>query len=134
MRQLSKIENIIFVIGAVMMVIGSACIMFMPLVAPYIYCIGAVCFAAMQISQRYEGKNITIRRLRRIMIMSDVLLLLTGVMMFAEHSYDFLGLDLLTWLRYVHNNWIITLLIAAVMQLYTTFRIGAELEKETKKM
>lgn len=134
MRQLSKIENAIFVIGAIMMVIGSACIMFMPQVAPYIYSIGAVAFAAMQISQRYEGRNITIRRLRRIMIMSDVLLLVTGVMMFAERSYDFLGLDLLTWLRYVHNNWIITLLIAAVLQLYTTFRIGAELEKETKKM
>lgn len=88
----------------------------------------------MQMRQSYDGPNITIRRLRRIMIMSDVLLLFTGVMMFADRSYDFMGLDLLVWLQYVHNNWVVTLLIAALMQLYTIYRISAEMERDIKKM
>lgn len=134
MRQLSRIENVLFVIGAILMVAGSVCHIALPACAPYIYSIGAVLFVAMQLRQRYDGRNITIRRLRRIVIMSDLLLLFTGVMMFAGRSYDFMGLDLVTWLQYVHNNWVLTLLIAAVLQLYTTYRIGAELEKDTKKM
>ena len=38
----------------------------------------------MQLQQRYEGTNFTIRRLRRIMILSDVCFLLAAVLMFAN--------------------------------------------------
>ena len=134
MRQLTKTESAIFTIGAVMMVVGCLCFVLMFTAAPYIYGVGAVAFVIMQLRQRYEGTNFVIRRLRRIVMVSDFLLLLTAVMMFANRSYDFLGLDLLTWLQYVHNNWVVTLLIAAVLQLYTAYRIDAELEKDTKKM
>lgn len=134
MRQLNRIENAVFITGAMLMVAGSVCHIVMPCAAPYIYSIGALAFVAMQLRQRYDGANVTVRRLRRIMMASDFLLLLTGVMMFANRSYDFMGLSLVTWLQYVHNNWILTLLIAALLQLYTVYRIGAELEKDTKKM
>lgn len=134
MRQLNKLENAIFIAGAVMMVAGSGMNIVRLGAAPYIYSIGAVAYAAMQMRQSYDGPNITIRRLRRIMILSDVLLLFTGVMMFADRSYDFMGLDLLVWLQYVHNNWVVTLLIAALMQLYTIYRISAEMERDIKKM
>jgi hypothetical protein len=92
---------------------------------------GALLFAAMQMRQTYEGKNITIRRLRRIMLMSDVLFLIAALMMFANQA-NFLGLDLLIYIKYVHNNWIIVLLIAAILQLYTSHRIANELEKESQ--
>lgn len=134
MRQLNKIENAIFVVGAIIMVAGSVANIIRIDAAPYIYCIGALAYATMQIRQSYEGENITIRRLRRIMILSDFLLLFTGVMMLADRSYDFMGLDLLVWLQYVHNNWVVTLLIAALMQLYTIYRISSEMEQEIKKM
>ncbi|MBO5059274.1 MAG: hypothetical protein J6C05_02015 [Prevotella sp.] len=128
MRQLNKTENVIFIVGAIMMVAGCVANILRFAVAPYIYSVGAVAYAVMQIRQSYDGANITVRRLRRIMILSDFLLLFTGVMMFADRSYDFMGLDLLVWLQYVHNNWVITLLIAALMQLYTIYRISSELE------
>lgn len=134
MRQLNRLENTLFVAGAVMMVAGCVINIIRLEVAPYIYCIGAVAYATMQMRQRYDGPNITIRRLRRIMIMSDILLLFTGVMMFADRSYGSMGLDLLVWLQYVHNNWVVTLLIAALMQLYTICRISAEMERDIKKM
>ena len=100
---------------------------------PYVYAVGAVCFASMQMLQRYEGSNFTIRRLRRIMLLSDVLFLLTAVLMFASHG-NALGLDWLYYLNYVKNNWVVLLLLASILQLYTTYRISNELEKETKKI
>ena len=106
--------------------------MFLKDVAPYIFAVGAVAFVAMQVQQRYEGDNFTIQRLRRIMLMSDVLLILAAALMFADYGNPF-GLDQLTWLNYIHNNWIVVLLIAAVLQLYTVLRIDAELQKEAKK-
>ena len=88
-------------------------------------------FAAMQMRQRYDGRNITIRRLRRIMLISDVLFLLAALMMFANQA-NFFGMDFLLYIKYVHNNWIIILLVAAILQLYTSHRIANELEKESQ--
>ena len=119
-------------LGAVMMLMGALTAMSLKEVAPYIFTVGALAYVAMQILQRYDGQNITVQRLRRIMILSDVLLILSALLMIADHGNRF-GLDQMTWLTYVHNNWIIVLLIAAVLQLYTVFRIDSELRKEAKK-
>ena len=100
--------------------------------APYLFAVGALAFVAMQVLQRYDGDNFTIQRLRRIMLLSDVLLIVTAALMFADNGNPF-GLDHLTWLNYIHNNWMVLLLIAAFMQLYTTFRIDSELRQEAKK-
>lgn len=132
MRELNKLQSIVFGIGAVLMVVGAALGMFVPTVAPYIFAFGALCYVAMQLQQQYEGSNFTISRLRRIMLMSDVLLVLTAALMFADYGNPF-GLDHLTWLNYIHHNWVVVLLIAAVIQLYTVFRISSELDKEAKK-
>ena len=51
--------------------------------------------------------------------------------MFANQQ-NFLGLDQLSYIKYVHNNWVVVLLVAAVLQLYTSHRIANELEKDTK--
>ena len=132
MRQLNSWQNAIFIVGAVLMLVGAALGMTVKNVAPWLFAIGAIAFVSMQLQQRYEGDNFTIQRLRRIMMMSDILLLLTGALMFADEGNP-LGLDHLTWLNYIHNNWLVLLLLAAVLQLYTVFRIDAELGKEAKK-
>ena len=132
MKQLNSFQNAIFVSGAVLMVAGAALWMMFKDLAPWLFAIGALAFVAMQVQQRYEGDNFTIQRLRRIMLMSDVLLILTAALMFADDGNPF-GLDHLTWLNYIHNNWMVLLLLAAVIQLYTVFRIDAELKKEAKK-
>lgn len=114
------------------MLLGAALGMTMKSVAPWLFAVGALAFVSMQAMQRYEGDNITIQRLRRIMLMSDVLLILTAALMFADEGNPF-GLDHLTWLNYVHNNWLVVLLLAAILQLYTVFRIDSELRGEAKK-
>ena len=126
---MNSLQNAIFVSGAILMVVGAAIWMMYKSVAPWIFAIGALAFVAMQVQQRYEGDNFTIQRLRRIMLMSDVLLILTAALMFADDGNPF-GLDHLTWLNYIHNNWMVLLLLAAVIQLYTVFRIDAELKKD----
>lgn len=110
--------------------------------APCVFLPGAVAFAAMQMRQSYEGQSIVIRRLRRIMLTADVLFVVAGLM-FVENNWNFLmpffcnyGIKGLTaYYQYVaHNNWVVVLLIAAVLELYSMHRISSELTKEAKKM
>lgn len=133
MKQLNKTENIVFLLGAIMMVVGSGASILMAKWAAYVFAVGAIAFVLMQLKQRYEGSNIAIRRLRRIVIFSDVMFLLSALLLFANQDNAF-GLDFPFYVRYVHNNWVVALLIAAVLQLYSTHRITSEQEKEAKKV
>ncbi|MBR7030733.1 MAG: hypothetical protein IKI06_05785 [Prevotella sp.] len=129
MRQLTKIQSIIYLVGGLMMVIGAGASLLVWSPAPYVFAVGAVCFASMQMLQRYEGQNFVIRRLRRIMLLSDVLFLVAALLMLANQG-NFFGLSYITYIQYVYNKWVVVLLIAAILQLYTTHRIGHELEKD----
>lgn len=131
MRQLSKLEGILLLVGGLLMVVGAGANVLFCSWAPYVYAPGSLLFVAMQLRQRYEGRNFTIRRLRRIQVVSDVLFLLAGLLMLANQS-NFMPLDQLSYIKYVHNNWVIVLLVAAILQLYTSHRIANELEKDTK--
>ena len=132
MKQLNKIESIIMVVGALLMVVGAVMGLFKLSWFPFVYAVGAIGFASMQMLQRYEGRNLSIKRLRGIMVLSDVLFLFTAVLMFANQG-NALGLDWIYYLNYIKNNWVVLLLLAAILQLYTTYRIDHELEKEAKK-
>lgn len=88
-----------------------------------IYCVGAILFASMQLLARYEGTSIVLRRLRRQQVLGSLLLVLSGAAMFANiHGIPYLR----------HNEWLAILAIAAMLELYTAFRIPQELKKEKK--
>jgi hypothetical protein len=94
----------------------------------------------MQILQAYNGDSFVIRRLRRIMIFADILFILAGLLM-VENAYNFLlpffqnhitnGLN--AYIIYIMGKWVVLLLVAAILEVYTTHRISHELEKEAKK-
>ena len=84
MRQLTKVQNIIFLVGGLLMVVGAGATLLAWRLAPYVFAVGAICFASMQMLQRYEGQNFVIRRLRRIMLLSDVLFLVAALLMLAN--------------------------------------------------
>lgn len=132
MRELNKLQTAIFLFGGILMAVGAGTTLLGWGSAPYIFSIGALGFSSMQMQQRYEGQNFTIRRLRRMMLLSDVLFLVAALLMFASKG-NFLGLSYITYIEYVYNKWVIVLLIAALLQLYSMHRIGSELEKEAKK-
>ena len=133
MKQLNKVQTAIFLLGALLMVIGAGTSVLAWGSAPYVFSVGALGFASMQMLQRYEGSNFIIRRLRRIQLLSDVLFLISGLLMIANMG-NFFCLNYITYIEYVYNKWVITLLVAAILQLYSTHRIGHELEKEAKKL
>ena len=119
-------------VGGLLMVIGSGAYVFMQSWAPYVFAVGSVLFVLMQIRQKYSGDSLAVRRLRHILLLSDVLFLVAAFLMIANQT-NFLHLDLFTYIKYVHNNWVVVLLVAAILQLYASHRIANELEKEAKK-
>ena len=129
MKQLSRVQTVVFLLGAVLMVLGAGTSILAWKGAPYVFAVGALAFASMQMQQRYEGSNFTIRRLRRMMLLSDALFLVSALLMFASQGNVF-GVSHITYLEYIYNKWVVTLLIAAILQLYSTHRIDQELAKE----
>ena len=113
----SKYYSAIATVGAVALLLGAALQITQLAWAPYLYLIGAIMFAYVQVMSGYEGKNIIIRRLRRQQIIGATLLVVAGVMM-------------ILWKR---NEWVVCLTIAAVLEMYTVFRIPQEEEKEKNK-
>ena len=102
--------------GGILLVIGAALYVTRWVVAPYIYVVGSFMFGAMQMADRYEGSNFVIRRLRRQQVLGALMLMLTGIAMFVCK----------------YNEWIVCLLIACLLELYTAYRLPQELEKEGK--
>jgi hypothetical protein len=131
MKELIRIQSMVFLLGGVLMVIGAAASMLQTGWSPYVFAVGAILYVAMQLQQRYEGHSFVVRRLRRMIIISDVLFLVAALMMFASQS-NFFGLNIVNYLMYVHNNWVVLLMVAAILQVYATHRIDNELSKEKK--
>ena len=134
MKQLSRTQNIIFLVGGVLMVVGAGCFAFMwqQEIMCWIYLAGAVMFATMQMMQTYEGNNITVRRLKKIMTTADIFFVLSGILM-VDNAYRFMQqvfTNYVAYFQYVFNKWVLLLLVAAVLEIYTMHRISAELSKE----
>lgn len=104
----------VFGIGAVLALVGAAVMITGWQYAPYIYSVGAVMVAFVQLANGYNGTNVTIKRLRKQQVFGAVLLLLTGLFMFTTK----------------HNEWVVCLTIAAVLELYTAYRIPYLEEKD----
>lgn len=138
MKQLNKAQAVTMLIGAFLMVVGAGIYVFTAQAfTAWLFAVGAVAFAAMQLQQTYEGRNITIKRLRRIMSIGDALFIISAALM-LENTYNAL-LPLFVnyipngyyhYLTYIHNNWVVLLLIAAILEIYTTHRISSELKKD----
>ena len=139
MKQQNKIQSVLFLLGGLMMVIGTGCFVFMcyqKKVVCWIFLLGAVLFALMQLMQTYDGKSFTIKRLKKIQAVADLFFVLSGILM-VDSAYQFLlplfnngqNTGYFTYVEYVYNKWVILLLIAAILEIYTTHRITSELNK-----
>ena len=116
MKNITKLDNAISVVGSILLFIGLILQFVKFEYAPYVYLVGAVAVAWMQVKYGYEGNNIVIRRLRKQQLIGAMLLIMAGVLMIVWHR----------------NEWVLCLSISAVLQLYTAFRIPQEEEKEKR--
>lgn len=104
----------LFTVGAVMALAGAAVYFTGCFLAPYIYTVGALLVAFAQICTPPHGNSLNIRRLRRQQLLGAFCLVLTGGLMFFTNG----------------NEWILALTVAAVIELYTAFRLPQEEAKE----
>ena len=109
-----KIQNLIFQGGGLLLVAGAI----MPMIpqiahfAALCFSIGALCFGGMQMLQRYDGGNLVLRRLFRQQKLGALLIIVSAaLMMLPQHFPE------------------MTLIVAAVLEVYTAFRIPHEMEK-----
>ena len=116
MKKVTKLDNVIRLIGSILLFVGLVLQFVKFEFAPYIYLVGAVAVAWMQVKYGYDGNNFVIRRLRKQQLIGAALLIMTGVLMIVWHR----------------NDWVLCLTISAVLQLYTAFRIPQEEEKEKR--
>ena len=135
MKQLSRIQSTLFLIGGVLMVLGAGCYAFLigQKVVCWVYLVGALMFAWMQVSQTYEGQSTTIKRLKRIMTTADIFFVLSGLLM-VDSAYQFMRYsfaDVSTYFNLIYNKWVLLLLVAAILEIYTMHRIGSELKKKS---
>jgi len=133
---MEKKKSLLFLLGGLLMVVGTGCFVLMveQKVFCWVYLVGALIFACIQSSQIYTGDNFVVRRLKRIMNVADLLFVLAGILM-ADTAHHFLqplfGMDgYLNYIQFAYNKWVILLLVAALLELYTTHRIASELKKE----
>ena len=136
MKQQNKLQSILFVLGGILMVIGVGCFVFMfkQQIVSWLFLVGTVLFATMQMMQGYEGNNITIRRLKNIMNLADMVFIFSGILM-VDNVYGFIRpafSNPMDYLNYLYNKWVVLLLIAAIMEIYTMHRIEWEIKKENK--
>lgn len=128
------IGGVLLLVGAMVMITGWD-------YAPYIYLLGSVMFASAQMSDRYDGDDMILKRLRLQQVLGSILLVITGFLMFSGNYHQQLMFNnsmndtLRTFLLSLtaKNSWIVTLCIATLFELYSSFRIDArnkELEEK----
>lgn len=126
MKELNSIQNTIFRLGAIVFVVGLALHLFYPTPGMILYVVGVLAFTSMQMLAQYEGDNVTIKRLRHQQVISDFCFLLSAAAMMSQ--------ELHFGPSWAHRNvWTLLLIIGCVLQLYTSFRIPSEIEKESKR-
>ncbi len=119
------------------MVIGAGCFAFMwqQQAVCWVFLVGAVLFSVMQMMQTYEGTELTVKRLKHIQSLADILFVVAGILM-VDTAWGFfrpLFSNVLTYFSCVYNKWVVVLLIAAVVEVYTMHRLDHELSKKNLK-
>lgn len=134
MKQLNKPQSILFLSGGILMVVGAGCFAFMwqESITSIVFLAGAMLFSALQAMQTYDGNNIAVKRLRKIMTFADICFVLAGVLM-LDKAYGIFRPwfdNYVDYYQIAYNKWVVLLLIAAVLEMYSITRIANELKKE----
>ena len=111
-----RLVNIFYYIGAALLFFGLVSRFFMQQYYSYIYVCGAVLFAVMQLLSRPRGEGVALRRLVVQQQLAGILFIAAGVLMFTH----------------VRNEWMVAVTCAAMVELYTAYRIPQEIEKSKK--
>lgn len=122
MKPLNRFQTFLYNAGGLLLLVGAALPLFpsVQVAAPYVFTLGAALFGSMQAAARYEGHDITVRRLRRQQMLGATALMAAGLLMFTSlyQIAPFRG-----------SEWQLLLAIGAVLEVYTAFRLPAAMKK-----
>lgn len=125
-KTLQRIQGVLLALGMVMLVVSAA----FPLLGVwpegmllmrYIFAAGAATVLAVRLTEVYEGKNLRVKRLHSLERVSAFLYCVSAFLLFYYGN------------RLGGGDWIAFLLAGAIMQIYTSFMIQHEEEKDAKK-
>lgn len=114
---MKKLIPAFFAVGALMSLIGAATRISGWALAPYMLIVGSLLVLVAQVFTPTPCTSPVIRRLRIQQIVGALLLVAAGPLMIYLHG----------------NEWIVSLTLAAVFELFTAIRLPQEVEKEMKK-
>ena len=101
---MKKIRTLLFVVSACLVLAGAALYLTQWTVAPYLFAVGAAGIAVNYLTTPVGDLDFRGRRLHRFNVMA-------GFLMVVASGFQFNG----------RKEWVICLLIAAILQLYTAF-------------
>ena len=125
-KTLQRIQGVLLALGMVMLVVSAA----FPLLGVwpegmllmrYIFAAGAATVLAVRLTEVYEGKDLRVKRLHSLERVSAFLYCVSAFLLFYYGN------------RLGGGDWIAFLLAGAIMQIYTSFMIQREEEKDAKK-
>ena len=125
-KTVQRIQGVLLALGMVMLVVSAA----FPLLGVwpegmllmrYIFAAGAATVLAVRLTEVYEGKNLRVKRLHSLERVSAFLYCVSAFLLFFYGN------------RLGGGDWIAFLLAGAIMQIYTSFMIQHEEEKDAKK-
>lgn len=116
MKQNPKLKNILFQVSAILVLVAAIVYYFRPDIAKFIMIAGAIGYTAISFTTPYPGKSIRGKRLFNIQILAVLLMCVSAYLMFVNI-----------------NSWVVTLLIAAILTLYSTIAMSMEYKKEQEE-
>jgi len=109
----NKIKDHVYKLSAILILIAAVCFSFNPLAAKYTMIIGVIGFTITTFMTPYPGKSIRGKRLHNMHIFGVVFIVMSAYLMFEEM-----------------NEWVIPMLIAAVLIIYSSLLLPKIYEKE----
>ena len=146
MRQQNNSMHMLMLTGAALMVAGAVLVMCAVLVmqeehrtltlavAPWAFLAGTVVYVLVQRLQAEKSASLTVNRLLSIRFLSGICFIVSGLFMVEQYNgflKPVLVSDISSYMLYmqiVHNNWVVLLLIGSLLQLYTSYRLSAEIK------
>lgn len=114
---ISKTKSIIFQISAILILLAAVGDMIYPQIARFVMIIGVAGYAATTFTSPYPGKNIRGKRLFNISIFAVLLMVVSAYLMYTGT-----------------RQWVITLLLAAVLTLYCSIILPRVYRKEQEEI
>lgn len=101
-----QLQNIVFALGAVLLVLGAVLHIFQNLLAPYIFSVGVLGFVVVRMFNPIKNTDFRVKRLQSMQAIGALLLIVSAYLMFTKS-----------------NAWVLTLVIVAVIELVVSFRM-----------